>query len=67
MNLSDGRLNYLTGAAPAPARSFPSILFLTMPSEKKLRIKTLVMVFALVVCANIGDLTLKRGMTLFNA
>ena len=34
-----------------------------MPSEQKLRIKTLVMVFALVVCANIGDLTLKRGMT----
>jgi uncharacterized membrane protein len=25
--------------------------------------KTLAMVFALVVCANIGDLTLKRGMT----
>jgi uncharacterized membrane protein len=34
-----------------------------MPSERKLRIKTLVMVLALVVCANIGDLTLKRGMT----
>jgi uncharacterized membrane protein len=32
-------------------------------SERKLRIKTLVMVFALVICANIGDLTLKRGMT----
>jgi len=34
-----------------------------MPSERKLRIKTLAMVFALVICANIGDLTLKRGMT----
>lgn len=34
-----------------------------MSSERKLRIKTLVMVFALVICANIGDLTLKRGMT----
>jgi uncharacterized membrane protein len=34
-----------------------------MPNERKLRIKTLVMVFALVICANIGDLTLKRGMT----
>ena len=34
-----------------------------MPSERNLRIKTLVMVFALVICANIGDLTLKRGMT----
>lgn len=33
-----------------------------MPNERKLRIKTLVMVFALVICANIGDLTLKRGM-----
>ena len=34
-----------------------------MPSERKLRIKTLTMVMALVICANIGDLTLKRGMT----
>ena len=34
-----------------------------MHNEPKLRTKTLVMVFALVVCANIGDLTLKRGMT----
>src|SRR5205814_10698741 len=28
-----------------------------------LRIKTLVMVLAMVVCANVGDLMLKRGMT----
>ncbi|MSV34820.1 MAG: hypothetical protein EXQ47_04385 [Bryobacterales bacterium] len=34
-----------------------------MPSERKLRIKTLAMVMMLVICANIGDLTLKRGMT----
>lgn len=34
-----------------------------MPSERNLRIKTLTMVMALVICANIGDLTLKRGMT----
>jgi uncharacterized membrane protein len=34
-----------------------------MGSERKLRIKTLVMVLALVICANIGDLTMKRGMT----
>jgi uncharacterized membrane protein len=34
-----------------------------MPSEKRLRIKTLVMVLAMVVCANAGDLLLKRGMT----
>ena len=33
-----------------------------MISEQKLRIKTLAVVLALVVCANIGDLTLKRGM-----
>jgi drug/metabolite transporter (DMT)-like permease len=33
-----------------------------MPSERRLRIKTLVMVFAMVVCANVGDLLLKRGM-----
>ena len=34
-----------------------------MLSQQKLRIRTLVMVFALVVGSNIGDLTLKRGMT----
>jgi uncharacterized membrane protein len=34
-----------------------------MASEKRLRIKTLVMVLAMVVCANVGDLMLKRGMT----
>src|SRR6516225_7377533 len=33
-----------------------------MASEKRLRIKTLVMVLAMVVCANAGDLLLKRGM-----
>ena len=33
-----------------------------MPSERRLQIKTLVMVFAMVVCANVGDLLLKRGM-----
>jgi uncharacterized membrane protein len=34
-----------------------------MASEKRLRIKTLVMVLAMVVCANAGDLLLKRGMS----
>jgi uncharacterized membrane protein len=34
-----------------------------MASEKRLRIKTLIMVLAMVVCANVGDLLLKRGMT----
>ena len=34
-----------------------------MASESRLRIKTLVMVLAMVVCANVGDLMLKRGMT----
>ena len=33
-----------------------------MASEKRLRIKTLVMVLAMVVCANAGDLLLKYGM-----
>jgi uncharacterized membrane protein len=33
-----------------------------MASERRLRIKTLVMVLAMVVCANAGDLLLKRGM-----
>ncbi len=33
-----------------------------MPSQQKLRIRTLVMVFAMVVGSNIGDLTLKSGM-----
>src|SRR5216683_7593211 len=34
-----------------------------MGHERRLRIKTLVMVLAMVLCANVGDLTLKRGMT----
>ena len=34
-----------------------------MASERRLRIKTLVMVLAMVVCANAGDLLLKRGMS----
>jgi uncharacterized membrane protein len=34
-----------------------------MASETRLRIKTLVMVFSMVVCANAGDLLLKRGMS----
>ncbi len=33
-----------------------------MASERRLRVKTLVMVLAMVVCANAGDLLLKRGM-----
>ena len=32
-------------------------------SEKRLRIKTLIMVMAMVVCAVTGDLLLKRGMS----
>jgi uncharacterized membrane protein len=38
-----------------------------MASEKRLRIKTLVMVLAMVVCANAGDLLLKRGMAQIGA
>lgn len=38
-----------------------------MASERRLRIKTLVMVFAMVVCANVGDLMLKRGMSQIGA
>ena len=38
-----------------------------MPSERRLRIKTLVMVLAMVVCANVGDLLLKRGMAQIGA
>ena len=38
-----------------------------MASEKRLRIKTLVMVLLMVVCANVGDLMLKRGMTQIGA
>lgn len=33
-----------------------------MASEHRLRIKTLVMVLAMILCANVGDLFLKRGM-----
>jgi uncharacterized membrane protein len=38
-----------------------------MASEHRLRIKTLVMVLAMVVCANVGDLMLKRGMSRIGA
>ncbi|HKW60993.1 MAG TPA: EamA family transporter [Candidatus Acidoferrum sp.] len=38
-----------------------------MQSERRLRIKTLVMVLAMVVCANVGDLLLKRGMSQIGA
>jgi drug/metabolite transporter (DMT)-like permease len=34
-----------------------------MSHERKLRLKTLVMVFAMMVCATAGDSLLKRGMT----
>jgi uncharacterized membrane protein len=34
-----------------------------MCNERKLRVKTLIMVFAMVVCATTGDSLLKRGMT----
>ena len=34
-----------------------------MANEKRLRIKTLIMVLAMVVCAVVGDLMLKRGMS----
>jgi uncharacterized membrane protein len=38
-----------------------------MASEKRLRVKTLVMVLLMVVCANAGDLLLKRGMAQIGA
>ncbi len=38
-----------------------------MASERRLRIKTLVMVLAMMVCANAGDLLLKRGMAQIGA
>ena len=38
-----------------------------MASERRLRVKTLVMVLAMVVCANVGDLLLKRGMAQIGA
>jgi len=34
-----------------------------MRNESRLRIKTLIMVLAMVICANVGDLMLKRGMS----
>jgi uncharacterized membrane protein len=34
-----------------------------MKSERRLRIKTMVVVLAMVMCANAGDLMLKRGMS----
>jgi uncharacterized membrane protein len=38
-----------------------------MGHELRVRIKTLVMILAMVVCANVGDLMLKRGMTQIGA
>jgi uncharacterized membrane protein len=38
-----------------------------MATERRLRIKTLIMVLAMVVCANVGDLMLKRGMSQIGA
>ena len=38
-----------------------------MAHELRIRIKTLVMILAMVVCANVGDLMLKRGMTQIGA
>ncbi len=38
-----------------------------MANERRLRIKTLVLVLAMVVCANVGDLLLKRGMSQIGA
>jgi len=38
-----------------------------MASERRLQIKTLLMVLAMVVCANAGDLMLKRGMSQIGA
>jgi uncharacterized membrane protein len=38
-----------------------------MASEHRLRVKTLIMVLAMVVCANVGDLMLKRGMSQIGA
>ena len=38
-----------------------------MATERRLRIKTLMMVLAMVVCANVGDLMLKRGMSQIGA
>ena len=34
-----------------------------MSNERKLRVKTLIMVFAMVMCATTGDSLLKRGMS----
>src|ERR1700736_6194759 len=38
-----------------------------MGHERRIRVKTLVMILAMVVCANAGDLMLKRGMTQIGA
>jgi drug/metabolite transporter (DMT)-like permease len=38
-----------------------------MGHELRVRIKTLVMILAMVLCANVGDLLLKRGMTQIGA
>lgn len=39
----------------------------SMPNERQVRLKTLIMVVAMVACANCGDLLLKIGMTRIGA
>jgi uncharacterized membrane protein len=38
-----------------------------MGMERRIRVKTLIMVLLMVVCANVGDLLLKRGMSQIGA
>jgi len=38
-----------------------------MPTEHRLRLKTLLMILIMVICANAGDLMLKHGMTQIGA
>jgi uncharacterized membrane protein len=46
---------------------FPQTLNIQGDRALRLRIKTLCMILAMVVCANVGDLMLKRGMTQIGA
>jgi len=58
------RPSCLSPELPLPAETTRTY---RMIHEHRLRFKTLFMVFLMVVCANIGDLLLKRGMTQIGA
>src|SRR5258708_26072183 len=67
MGAQGRRFRQADGLCAGDVRGLRKRLTHKMASERRLRIKTLVMVLAMVVCANAGDLLLKRGMSQIGA